>query len=104
MRVLCLQQVNNRPLLTASGKSVDIHPRVKQLSVKCSNPLIRYTKECCVFWSEIETFNKKISEMECAIKDIERLMITENNSERYFDMFEHCEGEPHLEECRVYDV
>ena len=113
--MLCLQHpssYNNPPLLTASGKSVKIHPTVKQLSVKCSNPLLRYTKECCVFWSEIETFNKKICEMEHSIKDVERMIVKKdsntisNNDYRFFDAFDHCEEgeESYLEECRVYDV
>lgn len=96
-----------RPLSTSSP-SIKINPKLKKMALQCSNPLIRHTKECLVFWSEIETFNTKILKMEYGINTIEEY-ITKNVNNEEMDYFgraisEECMENSDLEGCKVYDV
>lgn len=94
------------PLLTSS--SIKINPKLQKMVLKCSNPLISHTKECLLFWSEIETFNTKILEMEYEINNISEY-VTKNVNNEVIDYFgsamsEECLKNGDLEGCKVYDV
>lgn len=103
MRIVSYQ----RPL-SASSPSVKIDPKVKKMTLQCSNPLIKHTKECTVFWSEIERFNAKILKMEYEINSIEQFIKKNVNDEEveYFgrEKSEECLENGDLEGCKVYDI
>jgi hypothetical protein len=97
----------HRPLLSSSP-SIKINPKLYKMVLKCSNPLICNTKECLLFWSEIETFNTKILEMEYEINNISEYVTKTANNEviDYFGsaLSEECLMNSDLEGCKVYDI
>lgn len=104
MRVVCEYNV----LLTKSA--IRLNPKIQKMVIKCSNPLMRHTKECSMFWSEVETFNDKILKMEYGINKVEELITNRvNGEEENLDFCSKTQSEECLENsgldgCKTYDV
>lgn len=59
------------------SKRKTINPKLNHMILKCSNPLLKDTKECVALWDQLDNFNKHIDTLEYSIKHID---ITKNNN------------------------
>ena len=50
------------PIYFSERKSVN--PKLNRMILKCSNPLLKDTKECVAVWDTLDHFNKKIDKLE----------------------------------------
>lgn len=54
-----------------------VNPKLNHMILKCSNPLLKDTKECVELWNQLEKFNKQIDILEYSVKSLD---ITKNNN------------------------
>lgn len=84
-----------------------VNPKIQKISTICSNPLMRNTKVCTVFWYEMNKFNTKTLDMEYEVTRTFNHIRNEHISEQmysYFDTKHNCNDiNFSSEECRIYD-
>ena len=102
MNISCLYTSNS-----PTKNSIHINPRMKKMSTICSNPLMKNTKVCSVFWYEVNKFNTKIFDMEYEINRSFNQVQNEHISEQTYSFFDKnidCEDDYFsTQECKIYD-
>ena len=48
-----------------------INPKLNHMILKCTNPLLKDTKECVALWNQLDNFNKQIDNLEYSVKHLE---------------------------------
>lgn len=92
--IVCLSNPNLDSMYFSKRKTVN--PKLKHMILKCSNPLLKETKECVALWNELHHFNNKINGLEYSIKNID----AEQTNNFIFD--KTCDDQ-YTEECRIYE-
>ena len=59
------------------SKRKTVNPKLNHMIIKCSNPLLKDTKECVALWNQLDNFNKQIDTLEYSVKHLD---ITKNNN------------------------
>ena len=76
MRLIVYSSNSNLNSIYFSEKKA-VNPKLNQMILKCSNPLLKDTKECVALWNQLDNFNKQIDILEYSIKHLD---ITKNNN------------------------
>ena len=72
---VCSTNANLNSIYFSKRKTVN--PKLNHMILKCSNPLLKDTKECVVLWNQLDGFNKQIDTLEYSIKHLD---ITKNDN------------------------
>jgi hypothetical protein len=94
-------------IYSTDDKEFNLHPRITGMIIKCSNPLMRDTSTCTIFWEEVNRVNKKMEELDYSITHLHtNAFICSSASSSFIskEMDTFCEDNPENDECLIYDI